>query len=58
MANMAPGRETLEMSNLRSQRRFKREKKKRPKSNAVAYPIRFKTTKASISLSLNVIAFL
>lgn len=27
MANMAPGRETLEMSNLRCQRRFKRENK-------------------------------
>ena len=27
MANMAPGRETLEMSNLRCQRRFKREEK-------------------------------
>ena len=27
MANMAPGRETLEMSNLGCQRRFKREKK-------------------------------
>lgn len=50
---MAPGRETLEMSNLRCQRRFKRENKTGQKAMLLHIIL-----EASILISLNVIAFL